>query len=416
MTTTTTAGNKKQTDTTQVKNLIARLTFKQEEGEITAVFATLNVIDLDGDVILPGAFADQAVKLSAWQHDWRSLPAGKGTISEVGEEAVFEGMFFLDTTNGRETYQTVKNLDELTEWSFGFNIIAAEYGVFDEQPVRFLQSLDVIEVSPVMRGAGINTRTEDIKSCQSCAEPKSDPEPTPSETPPDEPPPSDPDDDPDDDMKGRRLGTLVRRLRASRGMTNIQLGEQAGITTQSIRRIINGELRCPGLRRLRRLSSVLNVSMSSLREAAEADGCRYQDPLTASAEDITTSEYAEQLEDILWTRKAAQANLEEYQQEMADGDENLRGLLETLTPKDAPVAAPVPAEPVPEPEDAEPPEPAAPDGDTPVPEEPSEPDAPEPAQPDAPEPTPADPSIPTEPGPLETIDQAIAERRTQIEG
>jgi hypothetical protein len=49
------------------------------------------------------------------------------------------------------------------EWSYSFNIIEAEPGVFDGQPVRFLKKMEVIGVGQVTRGAGIDTHTESVK-------------------------------------------------------------------------------------------------------------------------------------------------------------------------------------------------------------------------------------------------------------
>jgi phage head maturation protease len=74
-----------------------------------------------------------------------------------------DGRFFLDTEGGKETYRTVKNLGELQEWSYGFDILKESYGEFDDRSVRFLEALDVHEVSPVMLGAGIGTHTTAIK-------------------------------------------------------------------------------------------------------------------------------------------------------------------------------------------------------------------------------------------------------------
>lgn len=138
----------------------------EEQGTVRAVFATLNVVDLDGDVTLPGAFRDsQEVRISAYNHtSWRdALPVGKGTIREVGNEAILEGRFFLATTAGRDTFEVVKEIGDLQEWSYGFDIIDAERGTFDGQDVQFLRSLDVHEVSPVLLGAGVDTRTLAVK-------------------------------------------------------------------------------------------------------------------------------------------------------------------------------------------------------------------------------------------------------------
>ena len=79
------------------------LELKQEgdQGLVTAVFATLNVIDEDGDVTLPGAFGEQSVKLASWGHGWGELPVGRGRIFEEDEKAGFDGRFFLDTMAGQ---------------------------------------------------------------------------------------------------------------------------------------------------------------------------------------------------------------------------------------------------------------------------------------------------------------------------
>jgi len=136
-----------------------------EEGTFQAVFSRLNVIDYDGDITLPGAFTNgQKVRISYWGHRWQDLPVGRGEIHADNEKAWVDGKFFLDTTPGLETYKTVKNLAELQEWSYGFDILEAENGEKDGKYVRYLKSLKVHEVAPVFLGAGIGTETTAIKS------------------------------------------------------------------------------------------------------------------------------------------------------------------------------------------------------------------------------------------------------------
>jgi HK97 family phage prohead protease len=136
-----------------------------EEGSFSAVFATLNVIDHDGDVTVPGAFRDgQKVRIAYWGHRWQDLPVGKGVIHADEEKAWVDGRFFLDTNAGLETYRTVKALEELQEWSYGFDIEKWSVGKFADREVRFLEGLNVHEVSPVMLGAGIGTQTTAIKA------------------------------------------------------------------------------------------------------------------------------------------------------------------------------------------------------------------------------------------------------------
>lgn len=149
------------------KLFTAPMTLKTDgaPGEFTAVFATLGVVDHDGDVTRPGAFEEGApVRISYWGHRWGDLPVGKGVIHADEERAWVDGQFFMDTVAGVETYKTVKNLGELQEWSYGFDIEKSEPGKLGEMEVRFLDELIVHEVSPVMLGAGVGTHTVAIKS------------------------------------------------------------------------------------------------------------------------------------------------------------------------------------------------------------------------------------------------------------
>ena len=135
-----------------------------QPGEFRAIFSRFNVIDHDGDVTIPGAFKDgEAVRISYWGHRWQDLPVGRGIIHQDDKTAWVDGQFFLDTQAGKETYQTVKNLGELQEWSYGYDVNESETGQFENQDVQFLNNLTVYEISPVMLGAGIDTETIDIK-------------------------------------------------------------------------------------------------------------------------------------------------------------------------------------------------------------------------------------------------------------
>ncbi len=138
-----------------------------DQGIVAAVFSTFGVIDSDGDVTRPGAFEDGAsVRISAYGHaSWAgALPVGKGTIRQTKKEAILDGQFFLDTTAGRDTFTVVKELGDLQEWSYGYDPVEFSYGEEGDQKVRFLDKLKVYEVSPVLLGAGVNTRTLVAKS------------------------------------------------------------------------------------------------------------------------------------------------------------------------------------------------------------------------------------------------------------
>ena len=140
-----------------------------DQGIVEAVFSTFDVIDLDGDVTRKGAFTEGApVVISAYGHRSHDgeLPVGKGTIHEVDNQAIMRGQFFLDTVAGVDTFRTVKALSEsgLQEWSYSLQNVQAERGEFDGKQVRFINSVVVKEVSPVLIGAGIQTRTLGVKN------------------------------------------------------------------------------------------------------------------------------------------------------------------------------------------------------------------------------------------------------------
>jgi HK97 family phage prohead protease len=137
------------------------------QGEVLAVFSTFGVKDHDGDVTLPGAFDDgAAVRISAYNHSsWGGvLPVGKGVIHQDDTKAVMEGQFFMGTQAGKDTFTVVREMKDLGEWSYGFDIQDSEQGEHEGEKVRMLKKLKVHEVSPVLLGAGIGTQTLATKS------------------------------------------------------------------------------------------------------------------------------------------------------------------------------------------------------------------------------------------------------------
>lgn len=162
------------------KTFTGRVQIKDaDQGLIEAVFSTLSdadevrkgvgSVDKDGDVTIKGAFEEGApVVISAYGHkSWEGeLPVGKGTIHEIDGEAVLKGRFFLNTTPGRDTFETVKELEELQEWSYSLHDVKASSATIDGRKVRVIERVAVKEVSPVLRGAGVDTRTIGVKTGQ----------------------------------------------------------------------------------------------------------------------------------------------------------------------------------------------------------------------------------------------------------
>lgn len=127
------------------------------------------MIDSDGDVTSKSTFTDGApVVVSAYGHkSWDGdLPVGKGTITTTDTEAVADLKFFLNTTHGRDTFETIKGVSEagLQEWSYSLENVVAKTGELNGQRANFIESTVVKEVNPVLRGASVNTRTLAVKN------------------------------------------------------------------------------------------------------------------------------------------------------------------------------------------------------------------------------------------------------------
>ena len=152
---------------TELKHSVGRIKRASGTGEFEAVIATLGVIDSDGDIIAPGAFNNATVSIVP-AHDHGSVPLGKAKMQDRGNEAVAVGKFNLDIQSGKEWHSALKldfdSGDPIQEWSFGFRVLDSEEEMRDGEPVRILKRLDVMEISPVLRGAGVDTRTLAVKN------------------------------------------------------------------------------------------------------------------------------------------------------------------------------------------------------------------------------------------------------------
>jgi hypothetical protein len=143
-----------------------------ELGEVTAIVSTFDVVDRDGDVVLPGAIRDgTVVKLSGYDHDVITKgmpPAGKGVVRVVGNQAVLEGKYFMDTQRGREAFAVVRELGPDSEWSIGYlkkvRTAPMTKAWAAQGARRLIAELDLLESSPVFMGANALTATLGTKA------------------------------------------------------------------------------------------------------------------------------------------------------------------------------------------------------------------------------------------------------------
>lgn len=141
-------------------------------GELTATFSTFGVVDHDGDVTLASAIPDGTeVVLGAYNHasvSGKELPIGIGVIRNDGKAARIVAQIF-DTAHAEEQYATIKALGAKAEYSYAFKVLdfstdRAELKAYGPDAHRILKQLDVIEVSSVIRGAGLRTGTDRAKT------------------------------------------------------------------------------------------------------------------------------------------------------------------------------------------------------------------------------------------------------------
>ena len=149
-------------------------------GTFRAVVARYSVVDKDKDVSIPGALdTPKNIILSPWNHssidDARSdPPVGSATITTVGDKAIADGHFYVNTDLGRKAHEIAKALfeDGLSEWSYGFRIPSGGASTDSKDLAdwpgarRILKQVSPFEVSLVFAGAGIGTETVSIKSAE----------------------------------------------------------------------------------------------------------------------------------------------------------------------------------------------------------------------------------------------------------
>jgi hypothetical protein len=110
-------------------------------------------------------------------HNWQMVPIGKARVYEEGGEARAELHMNLEIEAGRDWHSALKfdlagccadaegaKAPAIQEWSYGFSIKDSQQETRDGTRVRVLKKLNVFEVSPVVLGAGVGTRTLAMKS------------------------------------------------------------------------------------------------------------------------------------------------------------------------------------------------------------------------------------------------------------
>lgn len=145
-----------------------------EDGQFEAYASVFGNVDSYGDVVMPGAFADD---LKAWAASGDFLPVLFGhnmsdpeyNIGHVLEAVEDEkglrvrAQLDLETPKGAATYRLLKGR-RISQMSFAYDVLEGAWGKKDGQEVYELRKLKVYEVSVVPIGANQETEILGVKA------------------------------------------------------------------------------------------------------------------------------------------------------------------------------------------------------------------------------------------------------------
>lgn len=130
--------------------------------------------DSYGDIVVEGAFSRS---LSAggrngfgipllWQHKSDEPIGIWSLISENKKGLQVEGQLALNTTKGKDTYELMK-MGAVKGLSIGFNPVEDGYSIDDKKKIRYLNDIDLWEISVVTFPANTRAHITAVKSIES---------------------------------------------------------------------------------------------------------------------------------------------------------------------------------------------------------------------------------------------------------
>ena len=154
-----------------IKHVTSRLAIKAlgEDGEFTGYASVFGDLDLQNEIVAPGAFARSLKNWQSqgrtpamlWMHD-PSQPIGLWLgLSEDGNGLKVTGRLALRTQKGAEAYELLK-LGALTGLSIGYRVISSRIDA--KRKARVLTDVDLFEVSLVTFPANEAARVTGVKT------------------------------------------------------------------------------------------------------------------------------------------------------------------------------------------------------------------------------------------------------------
>lgn len=142
-----------------------------DQGIVEALVSVFGNVDLAGDRVVPGAFADTVAAFNdgakqipvVWSHQTGSLDGFIGDVTAL--EETDQGLkatmqFDLGDKDSAKAYRLLKG-GRVQQYSFAYRILDQRKGA---DGANELTKLDVFEVGPTFYGANPSTRTLDVKS------------------------------------------------------------------------------------------------------------------------------------------------------------------------------------------------------------------------------------------------------------
>ncbi|MFE7899181.1 HK97 family phage prohead protease [Streptomyces sp. NPDC057424] len=165
----------------QTKDAPARVKAAGEEdglgaGEFTALVSVFGNEDSVGDVVMPGAFADDLARWKQsgnpipviWSHDWGDPFSHIGSVTEAKETTaglVVTGQLDLSNPKAEQVFRLLKN-GRVTQFSFAYDILDGGWGERDGGEVYELRKLKIHEVGPCLVGANQETELLAVKAAR----------------------------------------------------------------------------------------------------------------------------------------------------------------------------------------------------------------------------------------------------------
>lgn len=135
----------------------------KKEGIIEAIVSVFGVVDSYKDVVEKGAFEKslkRKLPVGVWMHNQEKTVAKTLEARETETGLYIKGQFNLDTQRGREAFSDI-DFGIIDEFSIGYIETDSET---DKDGIRHLKEVDLIEWSPVVRGACPTTELLEVKS------------------------------------------------------------------------------------------------------------------------------------------------------------------------------------------------------------------------------------------------------------